>query len=333
MAAALLTSLSPGLCWSNGGYSADTTHPDYGTHDWIAQHALDYLPAEEKQYITDNLATYLYGTELPDRPTTQGGIGDTTKHHVYYSAAGVLVDNASAQRAQTEYGKALAFLKADDFVNASKTAGTMTHYIADLAVFGHVMGASTAWGTETHHQDYEDHVTGKTKSYTSTFDSYLFYDGSLTSISAYNATVNLAYNTVFGDNSQSSCVWMDDNYNWSNTTFSGRCGESLNLAVNAVADVLHTLYVNSAPTSTPTQTASPTVTPTPTANPTATPMPATSSTPTNSPITTPTLAPSQTPTAPEFPAIQTTLIALMLATIVLAVVCKKQAQKNRQFIT
>ena len=159
----------------------------------------------------------------------------------------VLVDNASAQRAQTEYGKALAFLKANDFVNASRTAGTMTHYIADLAVFGHVMGASTPWGTETHHSDYETHVNGKTGTYSSTFNSYLAYDGSLTSISAYNATVNLAYNTVFGVNSQSSCVWMDDNYNWSNATFSGRCGESLNLAVNAVADVLHTLYVDSSP--------------------------------------------------------------------------------------
>jgi hypothetical protein len=44
-----------GLAWSNGGYSADPSNPDYGTHDWIAQHALDWLPVEEKQYILDNL--------------------------------------------------------------------------------------------------------------------------------------------------------------------------------------------------------------------------------------------------------------------------------------
>jgi hypothetical protein len=25
----------------------------------------DYLPTQEKQYITDNLPSYLYGTELP----------------------------------------------------------------------------------------------------------------------------------------------------------------------------------------------------------------------------------------------------------------------------
>jgi hypothetical protein len=27
--------------WSNGGYSVDPAHPDYGAHDWIAEHALD----------------------------------------------------------------------------------------------------------------------------------------------------------------------------------------------------------------------------------------------------------------------------------------------------
>jgi len=34
--------------WSNGGYSAAPANPDYGTHDWIAEHALDWLPLAEK---------------------------------------------------------------------------------------------------------------------------------------------------------------------------------------------------------------------------------------------------------------------------------------------
>jgi len=33
--------------WSNGGFSADPSNPDYGTHDWIAQHALDWMPDQE----------------------------------------------------------------------------------------------------------------------------------------------------------------------------------------------------------------------------------------------------------------------------------------------
>ncbi|MCS7114741.1 MAG: hypothetical protein N0A00_05010 [Candidatus Bathyarchaeota archaeon] len=36
--------------WSNGGYSSNSLEPDYGTHDWIAEHALDWLPANEKAY-------------------------------------------------------------------------------------------------------------------------------------------------------------------------------------------------------------------------------------------------------------------------------------------
>src|SRR5512141_1058584 len=84
----LTLNAKPAFGWSNGGDSADPMHPDYGTHDWIAEHALDYLPAAEKQYITDNLVTYLYGTELPDNSGLVDGIGDTGKHHMYFYANG-----------------------------------------------------------------------------------------------------------------------------------------------------------------------------------------------------------------------------------------------------
>ena len=60
------SSIEIAKAYSNGGYSTDPSNPDYGTHDWIAQHALDWLPTREKQYILDNLAAYLYGTELPE---------------------------------------------------------------------------------------------------------------------------------------------------------------------------------------------------------------------------------------------------------------------------
>jgi hypothetical protein len=250
----LLLSVKPALCWSNGGYSDNPAQPDYGTHDWIAQHALDYLPTQEKQYITDNLAAYLYGTELPDNSQASDGIGDTTKHHVYFSASGAVTDAASALRASAEYNLALNFLKTNDYADAAKTAGIMAHYIADVAVFGHVMGSSTPWGTETHHSDYEDYVNTRTSTYSGSFNTYLSYDGSLTSLTAYNATLNIAYDTTFGGSNHLTCVWMDGNYDWNNSTFSGRCGQSLNLAINAIADVLHTLYQEATSSSTPTPT-------------------------------------------------------------------------------
>lgn len=241
----LFVSVKPALGWSNGGYSADPTQPDYGTHDWIAQHALDFLPANEKQYLIDNLSVYLYGTELPDLPSTQGGIGDTTKHHIYYYSNGSLQDDKSAERANEEYQKALTYLTNGNYTETAKQAGVLTHYIADMAVFGHVMGASTNWGTEVHHSDYENHVTSQTGAYESSLNVYLQFDGELVSVSAYDAALNLAYDTTFGGNISLGCSWMDTNYNWSSPTFAQRSGESLNLAVNLVADVLHTLYLES----------------------------------------------------------------------------------------
>jgi len=234
-----------GLAWSNGGYSADPSNPDYGTHDWIAQHALDWLPIEEKKYILDNLAAYLYGTELPDNGGAPDGIGDTAKHHIYYNSAEVMTDDAAAVRASTEYSNTLNLLKAEDYAKAAKNAGIMSHYIVDMAVFGHVMGSSTDWGNETHHKDYEDYVNKRTSNYSAEFNSYLSFDGSLTKISAYDAAKNLAYDTTFDVNGDLTCVWMDQNYDWNNPTFKNRAGESLNLAVNYLADVLHTLAVES----------------------------------------------------------------------------------------
>ncbi|MCX6649940.1 MAG: carboxypeptidase regulatory-like domain-containing protein [Candidatus Bathyarchaeota archaeon] len=228
--------------WSNGGYSADPNNPDYGTHDWIAQHALDWLPAEKKQYITDNLPSYLFGTELPDLPSTQGGIGDTTKHHIYYSSTGALQDDAAAKRAEAEYQAALTYLNAANYPEAAKHSGAMTHYIADVAVFGHVMGASTDWGTEVHHPDYENHVNGITSTYSATYIKPLQFDGALTTLSAGDATRQLALDTTLDGGQTYTAKWMDQNYNWTSTTFTERSWESVNYATNDVADVLSTLY-------------------------------------------------------------------------------------------
>ena len=328
--------------WSNGGYSTDPAHPVYGTHDWIAQHALDWLPTAEKQYIQNNLAAYLYGTELPDNANAPGGdgIGDTTKHHIYYSDTGTVTDDSSAQRASVEYNIALNYLKEQDWADAAETVGTMTHYIADMGVFGHVMGASTPWGAEVHHSDYETYVDDRTKSYIGTgsgisFNQFLSFDGSLSILSAYNAALNVAYDTTFGGNNHLNCTWMDTNYNWNNSTFSDRCGQSLNLAVNAVTDVLHTLY-QAAGVNSPTPTASPTASPTspsPTASPIATL--AGSTPPTNTITTTPTtLNPENTsnltptPPTPEFPLM--IIIALVIAATTCTALLKfKGSMQNR----
>jgi len=238
----LLTPQISAKAWSNGGYSADPNNPDYGTHDWIAQQALNWLPTQKKQYITDNLTNYLLGTELPDLPSTQGGIGDTTKHHIYYRADRTLQDDAAAVRAEAEYQLAFTYLKAGNNAEAAKHAGAMAHYIADMAVFGHVMGASTDWGTETHHSDYENHITAITTSNSATFIKPLQFDGTLTTLYAGDAARQLALDTTLDDGATYTASWMDTNYSWTNTAFTNRSWESINLATNKVADALSTLY-------------------------------------------------------------------------------------------
>ncbi len=230
--------------WSNGGYSSDPANPDYGTHDWIAQHALDWLPMAEKKYIVDNLAVFLYGTELPDNDIASDGIGDRHLHHVYFRNDGGLQDDAAAVRALEEFSAAVSYLNASDFWLAAKTAGIMVGYISDVAVFGHVMGSGTDWGAEVHHSDYENYIRDKTASYASgTFDLDLEFDGALTHLDAYNATLDIASATTFGYRATKECVWMDANYDWYDPVFADSAGGVLNLAVNMVTDVLHTLAV------------------------------------------------------------------------------------------
>ena len=208
--------------WSNGGFSADSSNPDYGTHDWIAQHALDWLPAQKKQYITDNLQTYIYGTELPDNGQVSDGIGDAGLHHIYYTSSGTLLDDAAARRADQEYQTALDYLRAGDSAEAAKHAGAMTHYISDVAVFGHVMGKTTDWGAETHHSDYEDYVNDRTSSYTKTYIKQLQFDGDLTTTSAGDAASVVALDTTLDSGGTYTAKWMDTNYNWGSTAFTER---------------------------------------------------------------------------------------------------------------
>jgi hypothetical protein len=259
----VVSSIGLAHCWSNGGFSTDDpSNPKYGTHDWIAQHALDWLPTQEKLYITDNLAAYLYGTELPDNnnASAPGHIGDTSKHHIYFYSNGTLQDDSAAAMASTEYQTALNLLNTGNYSGAAETAGIMSHYIADVAVWSHVMGATTDWGAESEnvHSNYESYVNTRTSSYVDSYNSYLVYDGSLITLSAYNAALNLANDSTFDHDGIYTCVWMNNSYSISNPTYWNRAGESLNLAVNAVSDVLHTLYINSNVQPTPTPSSTPT---------------------------------------------------------------------------
>jgi len=238
--------------WSNGGYSADPNNPDYGTHDWIAERALDWLPANERVQILTYRTAYLFGTELPDNAQAADGIGDTTLHHVYFFMNGPLQDDAAARRASETQSQAAAALAAGNLADAAKWTGAMTHYIADMAVFGHVMGSATEWGSEQHHSDYEDYVNTRTDT-PDEAEIQVSFDGVLATTSPYDVALSLGRDTTFDlSGAGRTAIWMDQHYNWSDPAFLARAYQSINLAVNYVAEAVHAVWSTAAVTTTTT---------------------------------------------------------------------------------
>lgn len=231
----VLSMMSPHACaWSNGGFSADPDDPDYGTHDWIADQALALQSRDVSFLETTYHITYLLGTEAPDNPEY---IGDTVEHHVYYYSSGALQDDSSAARAQAMYDLALARLEAGDFSVAAYYTGAMTHYIADLGVFGHTMGAYTDWGAEVHHSDYEAEFEDRLG------DLDPPSDMSAGNETAYDAATGLARDITFGSGDIRPNTWMDEGYDWSDSEFVASAYESLHESVRAVAAAInHLMY-------------------------------------------------------------------------------------------
>jgi hypothetical protein len=219
--------------WSNSGPSDDPANPNYGTHDWIAHHALDYLPDAEKSWLEGNMSEYLYGTELPDFQksiTYPDGIGDQMEHHIYFEENGDIMavtnGDSAALRAQEEFDLAVQYLKDGNNQMAARHAGIMAHYMGDVAVFGHAMGYYTDWmnrykehynawddGSESYynHRSYEQYVNRNTTSYESDeWGHYLSYDGSFSNQTAYQLTVEISYNVTFNPGYYMTCYWVDD---------------------------------------------------------------------------------------------------------------------------
>ncbi len=225
--------------WSNGGYSADPDNPDYGTHDWIANAALQPQTKDVTFLRTTYNSLFLLGTEAPDNPAY---IGDTGNHHVYYHSDKTIQDDACADRASSIYASALQYLESDDLDLAAFEVGVMAHYISDVGVFGHTMGAYTDWGAEVHHSDYEN-------GFESRLGSISTPSTTLGDLSAYDATVGLAYKSTFGSGAIKSNSWMDTNYNWAESVFEASAIASLYASVTSVAAAINHLMIEAASSS------------------------------------------------------------------------------------
>lgn len=262
LAAAIVAAPSAALAWGNGPAGNATTNqasecssPPYATHDWIADHALALLPAEEGAWLLAHEDMYLLGTEAPDNneipaacgaPDPSNGYDDRIRGHSVEWAAdwsgfavvnGVLKDRA-ARRAQEEYDKAGQAFQSGDARAAAYYLGAMAHYMGDASQYGHSVPF------EDHHSDYENRIKRKTDSFTEGFfEDYIELDG-LVRRRAYTAVKRISKATARGKGSILPASDMDGLYSDQGDAYTDSIGHSLNMGVNELADVLHTFFLN-----------------------------------------------------------------------------------------
>ncbi|MFW9990103.1 MAG: hypothetical protein ACFFC3_15775 [Candidatus Odinarchaeota archaeon] len=148
----------------------------YGTHDWIAESALELLyslrgsdeflrqlwdinnPDELRFY-------YLYGTELPDSwmiPSgltfrcnpgakfTPGMFGSTSHNKLRFYDDGSLRDDSACQVANRVYDRVKQAFQLNDCQMAALFIGALMHIVADATYYAHVLENARSWAFEEH---------------------------------------------------------------------------------------------------------------------------------------------------------------------------------------
>ncbi len=212
-----------GAAWKNGSYAYNSSSysysTDYGTHDWVADAALNALHAADAtnwQWLVDREAIFLVGTEAPDNSgvsmtldgTSVSGFGDTASHHIYFNEDGTIANNQddAAVRAKTVGDLADAALNAQKRDLAAFYMGAMVHYIADMGVFCHVAENYVApynLNFDKNHTDYEEVVFTRTNEYSTPQEFFKIASFTVASTAPYDAAVNLGWDT-YKDSAHSS---------------------------------------------------------------------------------------------------------------------------------
>ena len=116
--------------------------------------------------------------------------------------------------------------------------GAMAHYIGDVSQYGH------SYPNEVPHSDYENWVKRRTDSFNEgVFESYIQEDG-LVRRRPYTAVKRISKATSGGQGDILTAEEMDDLYSERPQRYVDSIGESLNLVVHELADVLHRFWLN-----------------------------------------------------------------------------------------
>ncbi len=247
--------------WSDGQYSPDEDDIGYGTHDWIAEHALDMLPSNESGWLAANKKVFLLGTEAPENANItfggKTGYGDIQKHHNYYNGPFPrnCIDDSASVRAEEEYKKAFACLRNGSYELAAWYAGAMSHYISDMGSWPHVINNATP----NHASEYEELLGSATDAYAKD-PGYVNLEQKSSALSvgtAYGETLWLGMGTYSdggGWHSQGPfpAASMDSQFHdeWSSVDdmpqmYRMRIGYCVEATLLAVANTLHGLTIES----------------------------------------------------------------------------------------
>jgi len=230
--------------WNNGDPGDIYYGERFGSHDWIALKANQFLPVANQSWLNAYMQIYLRGTAAPDNSSESynglTGYGDKSNHHNYYNSTGHTTEDDAAVRAQEEYNKALNAIQNKKYDEAAWYAGCMTHYIADVAVWGHVMD------NETVHSNYENSANTRMDEPTEDYFQPTF-DGTYDTITAHQACVDVGWESYRGDASWDyNCNWMDANYHaftgdHPDDDFENRAEHMIELCINKITDLLYSL--------------------------------------------------------------------------------------------
>jgi len=275
----LLFPMNSSLAWKNGSYAYTSTAydyaTDYGTHDWIADAALDALlgvSTEGWSWLSDRKTIYLLGTEAPDNSgisitldgTALSGFGDTTWHHIYYNEDGSISNNEddAALRAKSCGDLADVAMEENKLDVAAFYLGAMTHYIGDLSMFSHCAENNVAphnLDFDTYHSTIEGYVMTRSNEYDDKEEFFKIKSFTPGNTTPYNAAKSLGWDT-YKDPSPSEATtrdapWLHNNHftSWE-LTYAARSGdtathqsyynrieESLNNAIQAAASAMNYL--------------------------------------------------------------------------------------------
>ncbi|MBN1802473.1 MAG: hypothetical protein JW891_13260 [Candidatus Lokiarchaeota archaeon] len=241
---------------------------DFGTHDWIALNAINYLKLKSNSYawLSDRLEIVFLGTEAPDNAGVNDvfdgenvkGFGDTSLHHNYYKEDGSIVyeEDDSSSRARLMGQWASGNFSEGKLDLAAYYIGAMTHYISDLAVYAHIARNNVdpypSTDFDEHHAQYESYIQSRTNDYNNLFEFFSLRTFNYASQSPYDVSMSLGWDTYKDPNPAETTVrdakWMHDNFftGWALTVASrvsetdpikimyyDRVEESLNNAIQA----------------------------------------------------------------------------------------------------